>query len=118
MTVEALSEALAARGLIAEGTSLVIDPGPAENSSPWYVQVMLGVCAWIAGLLLLVFVVLAVASAFRGSDSWGLILVLGLMACGGSALIYAAVKEGSAFGTQFAARIPATCVPCSCSGTG
>lgn len=90
MTSEELSEALAK-----------VAPGAAENPSPWYVQVMLGVCAWIAGLLLLLFLVLTVMAGSHG-EAWGVVLTLGVMACAGSALIYRAVNEASAFGSQFA----------------
>jgi uncharacterized membrane protein len=90
MTNEELSEALAK-----------VNPVAAENRSPWYVQVMLGVCAWIAGLLLLLFVVLTVVAGSHG-ESWGVLLTLGVMACAGSALMYRAVNEASAFGSQFA----------------
>jgi hypothetical protein len=97
MTLEELSVAL--------GRPLSIDPGPPDNPSPWYVQVMLGVCAWIAGLLLIVFLILGVAAAAHGNDYWGVAIVLGVLACSGAALVYAAVSESSAFGSQFALAV-------------
>ncbi len=103
MTLSELSHALAARGLIAEGQELAVEPGADGSSSPWYVQVMMGVCAWIAGLLLLLFLILALEGIlFRGGDHWGLVLVLGAVTCLAAALLYATIDETSAFGNQFA----------------
>jgi len=110
MTAEDLSEVLAK-----------VNPGVAENPSPWYVQVMLGVCAWIAGLLLLMFLILAVVAGSHGRDMWGVVLTLGLMACGGSALVYGAVNEASAFGSQFALAMSIagqTGIVCGLGGMG
>ena len=52
MTLAELSAGLASRGLLAEDRPLTLDGIAQRNSSPWYVQAMVGVCAWIAGLLL------------------------------------------------------------------
>src|ERR1051325_856320 len=102
MTATELSQALIARGIITEQQQLSINP-PASNPAPWYVQVMMGVCAWIAGVLLLSFVVVGVGAVlFRGRDDWAGILVLGIAGCGGCAAIYALVAGTSIFSTQFA----------------
>ena len=99
MTLAELSTALAARGLIAE-EALSIDPGPEGNLSPWYVQVMMGACAWFAGLMLLAFVMLLLETViFEGRD-WNLLLLLGIVACALAALLYAKVGEKSSFGNQ------------------
>ncbi len=102
MTLKELSAALAARGLIAEGQELALAPDPAGSAPPWYVQVMLGVCAWFAGLFLLSFVIIGVFQATGGHDNWGTILVLGSMACLGAGFLYGTVGENSPFGNQFA----------------
>ena len=102
MTVTELSAELASRGLLADGQELKADPG-LQNASPWYVQVMMGVCAWFAGLFLLGFVVASLSEfLFRGDDNWGALLVLGVLACGGATALYAAISETSSFGSQFA----------------
>jgi hypothetical protein len=103
MTLDELSSALTTRGFLAEGQQLSVDAAPQATASPWYVQVMMGACAWFAGLLLLAFVILGVfETLFRGSENWGGVLVIGLVACGAAAALYAAVDETSPFGTQFA----------------
>jgi Domain of unknown function (DUF4401) len=103
MTLSELSGALASRGMLAEGQELAIDPGPEGNASPWYVQVMLGVCAWFAGLFLLTFLVLILFEVlFRGHDNWSALLVISLCVCGGAVFLYATVSENSVFGNQFA----------------
>jgi uncharacterized membrane protein len=94
MTLEQLSDSLS--------RPLTIDAVPPDNSAPWYVQLMLGICAWFAGLLLLSFILVAVVGAARGGDQWAVTIVLGVIGCGGSALIYRAISETSAFGSQFA----------------
>jgi hypothetical protein len=103
MTVSELSEALAARGLIAEGQELSIGPATPGDVSPWYVQVMLGACAWFAGLLLLSFVIVAMFQMFfRDHENWWSILIVSAGICGGAAFLYTAVDARNAFGDQFA----------------
>jgi hypothetical protein len=103
MTVSELSAALTTRGLITEEKPLAVDTTPREPASPWYVQVMMGFCAWLAGLLLLGFAVALLEDVlFRGHDNWGVLLVLGIIVCGGAVGLYSTVSQNSAFGTQFA----------------
>ena len=102
MTLSELSAALATRGLIAEN-QLSIAPGPEANLSPWYVQVMMGACAWFAGLLLFLFVALGLESViFRGHDNWSVVLFIGIGACACAAFLYAQMGGRSSFGDQFA----------------
>lgn len=109
MTLPELSAALASRGLIAED-SLSIAPGPPGNISPWYVQVMMGACAWIAGLLLLAFMMVGLESViFRGHEDWGVVLFLSICACASAAFLYARMGGNSSFGDQFALAL-------SCAG--
>lgn len=109
MTFAELSSALATRGLIPEGQQIHADPS-APASSPWYVQVMLGVCAWVAGLLLLAFLLITLSdSLFRGHEEWSMALVLGACVCLGAGFLYATVGETSVFGSQFALAL-------SCAG--
>ena len=112
MTIDELWRALATRGLIAEGQMVAVeaDAGLEKNPSPWYVQIVLGVCAWLAGLMLLAFVVLGLFDVFfHGRDNWGAVLILGICACGCAAFLYRAMGETSTFGNQFALAI-------SCAG--
>jgi uncharacterized membrane protein len=103
MTVSELSQALAVRGLMAEDQQLTIAPAPPENDSPWYVQVMLGACAWFAGILLLAFVILALFEAFfRNHENWWAIVIISACTCAGAAFLYAVVDAQSTFGDQFA----------------
>jgi len=103
MTISEVWGELATRGLIAEGQPLPADSEPSGNASPWYVQVMMGACAWFAGLMLMAFVVFGLMGVlFNGHDNWAAILVVGILVCGGARMLYASVSENSAFGTQFA----------------
>jgi len=103
MTLSEVWGELATRGLIAEDQPLPVDSEPAGNPSPWYVQVMMGACAWFAGLMLMAFVVFGLMGVlFNGRDNWWSILVVGILTCGGAGMLYASVRENSAFGTQFA----------------
>jgi len=109
MTIAELSAELQARGLIAEDQP-PIGPGPETNPSPWYVQVMMGACAWFAGMLLLVFVVIGLERVIFGAhENWSVVLVLGIGACAVAAILYATLDERSAFGSQFALSL-------SCAG--
>lgn len=100
MTLTELSTALAARGLIAEDP-LAIAPGPEGSTSPWFVQAMMGACAWVAGLLLMAFVALLINET-QHQDNWGLLLFLGLAACAGAAILYA---KRNSFSEQFALAV-------------
>lgn len=103
MTANELSIALSDRGLLAKGQQVWIKPADPGNTSPWYVQVVLGVSAWFAGLFLLGFVVFLLADVlFHGGDNWILVGVLGACVCLGAAFLYAVVGEASSFGNQFA----------------
>ena len=95
MTISELSTVLAA-----------IPPTEETNPSPWYVQVMMGVSAWFASLLLLLFLVIGLEDViFRGHQQWGVVFVTGIIACAGAAFLYMTVGERSAFGSQFALAI-------------
>ena len=99
MTFAELAEGLAGRGLLSEEALSTFDPTPPAPGSPWYVQAMLGVCAWTAGLLLLAFVAIALVPKASDTDAF---LLVGVFTCGAAGLLYGAVSEASVFGTQFA----------------
>jgi hypothetical protein len=110
MTLNELSNALAAKGLMAEGQSIAVDSRAPAALSPWYVQFMLGVCAWFAGLFLLGFTLVAFGRfLFENHEQWVPLLVIGLCICTGAAFIYATAGEGSTFGSHFALAL-------SCAG--
>lgn len=102
MTTGELADALATRGLLGLDRTLAVGPAPPQKS-PWYVQVVLGICAWFAGLFLLGFLFMTLADVlFRGNDHWGAVIVLGLITCSGAALLYRLASETSTFAPQFA----------------
>jgi hypothetical protein len=104
MTPNELAGELAARGLIGPEQQLTIESG--EGGSPWYVQAMMGFCAWIAGLLLLAFVVLVFnETLFHGRDNWGVVLILSTILCVLAGIVYQATKKRGAFLDQFALAI-------------
>lgn len=96
MTMDELTSALAA-----------IDRGQPGAVSPWYVQVMMGFCAWLAALLLVAFAGIAIAGSGRSEDAT-VLLVLGVCACAAAAGLYRSMGE-SPFGSQFALAL-------SCAG--
>ncbi|HEY3836177.1 MAG TPA: DUF4401 domain-containing protein [Bryobacteraceae bacterium] len=103
MTIDQLSTTLIAQSLIPDGRPLTARPDLSGTPTPWYVQVMLGVCAWFAGLFLLGFTVAAFGRVlFQGHDEWLPLLVLGCCSCLAAGIIYSRVGEQSAFGSQFA----------------
>jgi hypothetical protein len=109
MTLDELSSALAAQELLPEGQSILVDSHESAAPSPWYVQVMLGVCAWFAGLFLLGFTLLTFGRfLFENHERWIPLLVIGLCICLVAALIYARVGEASTFGSQFALALSCT----------
>jgi len=102
MTTSELAVALAARGLIGEGESLGLGPARPQKS-PWYVQVVLAISAWFAGLFLLGFLFLGLEDTFfHGHDNWPVVLVLAGIMCGGASILYGVCSETSTFGPQFA----------------
>jgi len=103
MTLPELSAALTSRGLLAEGQELAIEAGPEVITSPWYVQVMMGVCAWFAGIFLLASVVMFVFELFfHGHENWGAFLIVSGCVCAGATFLYSVVSENGTFGSQFA----------------
>lgn len=101
MTFGELSAALAARGLIAENQLSNVS-GAEATPAAWYVQVMMGACAWLAGLFLLAFVVIGFETAiFHGHVNWSMVLVLGITGCAVAALVYMAASATSSFASQF-----------------
>ena len=98
MTLSELSDVLAGRGLIERSQPLHIDPGLPGAVSPWFLQIVMGFCAWVAGILLVAFVGIGLAS--HGTDS-GLFLGIGLCGCLIAMVIYRSI-DNSVFGSQFA----------------
>jgi hypothetical protein len=100
VTLNELAVALAARGLIEPHQQFAIESE--DRGSPWYVQAMMGLCAWIAGLLLLAFVVLVLnETLFRGRDNWDVVLILSTILCALAGLVYQVTKKKGAFLDQF-----------------
>jgi hypothetical protein len=106
MTLEELAGVLASRGLITE-PSLAIDPPPPGGGSPWYVSVMMGCCAWFAGLFLFAFLLIPLGDFIfhSGRERWDALLILGVICCVAATLMYAAAKETSSFLNQFALAV-------------
>lgn len=102
MTVAELYSALAARGLIAESLQPPSGREWDTNASPWYVQVLVGFSAWLAGILLLVFIVLELGDAMLRAESSETLIVIGVIACIAAACLYATVGARSKFAEQFA----------------
>ena len=80
--------------------SLELPPLKADNSSPWFVQFVVGVCGWFAGLLILVVVAITMGDFLRMSVS-GLI-PLGGLGCAIAAGLYSAGGRLGPFAGQFA----------------
>jgi hypothetical protein len=105
LTAAELYSALAARGLIAESQQ---PPANAEwdaNTSPWFVQVLVGFSAWLAGLLLLAFIIFEFRDTLLREESWGILIAIGVIGCGGAAGLYATAGSRSQFAAQFALAV-------------
>ena len=72
------------------------------HTSPWYVQVLVGFSAWLAGILLLAFIVLEGGEALLRGDSPGTLIAIGIIACAAAAGLHATVGARSQFAEQFA----------------
>src|SRR2546428_9477086 len=59
------------------------------------VQVLVGFSAWLAGILLLAFIVLEGGETLLRGDSPGTLIVIGIIACAASAGLYATVGARS-----------------------
>lgn len=105
MTLAELSGALKERGLITEEADLTAAAAAEASASPWYVQVVMGICAWFAGLLLLSFVIVGLYDVFLRHDNWIGILVFSVIACAGARLVYSISSENGTFASQFALAI-------------
>jgi len=101
VTLNELAGELAARNLIAPEQQLAAEAE--ESGPPWYVQAMMGICAWVAGLLLVAFLVLVINETFfHGHDNWDLVLILSVVACACAGMVYQATNKRGAFLDQFA----------------
>jgi uncharacterized membrane protein len=100
MTFEELHHALAERQLISVSEPLV-EPAAETHASPWFVQAFAGAAAWIAGILLLAFLAIEIGDALAKRPG-GFLLILGILCCFGSSILYATLSERSRFADQFA----------------
>jgi hypothetical protein len=105
MTVAELYSALAARGLVSESQTPLTEPDSEANVPPWYVQVLIGFSAWLAGLLLLAFIVAELRDVLIQDASWTILIVIGVCACVAAVALYATVGARSQFAGQFALAI-------------
>jgi hypothetical protein len=99
MTLDELAGELATRNLIDPEQQLVVQSE--ESVSPWYVQAMMGFCAWIAGFLL---AVVLIETFLNDHVHWDL-LVLSVLLCALAAVVYRATKPPGVFLEQFALAI-------------
>jgi hypothetical protein len=102
MTVPDLYSALAARGLVTESQQPPSGGEWESNASPWYVQVLIGFSAWLAGILLLAFIVLELRDTLFLGEAWGTLIGIGFIACAAAAGLYATVGVRLQFAEQFA----------------
>jgi Domain of unknown function (DUF4401) len=105
MTVAELYSALATRGLVSESQTPLTEPDSEANVPPWYVQVLIGFSAWLAGLLLLAFVVVELREVLIRDSSWTILIVIGVCACIASVALYATLGARSQFAGQFALAV-------------
>ncbi len=99
MTIGELYRILAQRGLVAPEQSL---PAlPVQNQSPWYVQALVGFCAWIAGILLLAFLVMIVMPS-NGRGEGAIFLTVGAVLCVAAGFLFATIAVRSQFANQLA----------------
>jgi len=90
---------LAERGLVSPDQPL--PELPAQTQSPWYVQALVGFCAWIAGILLLVFLVMVVMPSNGRGDS-AIFLTVGAVLCVVAGFLFAKIAVRSQFANQLA----------------
>jgi hypothetical protein len=107
MTYEQLFRALQAEGLRADGA---VPPLPGQPAAtPWVARALLGVCGWIAGLLVLV----ALGAIFSGLlENQGALTVIAVCGLGIAATIYATAGRNElvlqfALATSMAAQLAA-----------
>jgi hypothetical protein len=105
VTVADLYIALSKRGLIAESQQPPANQEWDVNASPWYVQVLVGFSAWLAGILLLAFIVLELGDTLFRNESWGTLIAIGVIACAAAAGLYATAGARLQFAEQFALAI-------------
>lgn len=110
MTVSQLHAELAARRLLSESQMLPADPAFESSASPWFVQVVIGFSAWLAGIFLLGFIGMVLESMhLRSSDFGVMFLVLGVCCVTAAAIMYAFAGPRNLFAAQFALAV-------SCAG--
>jgi uncharacterized protein DUF4401 len=95
-TASELLEALEARGLVPQGSSMRAGAA-AQPDRPWFVGFLLGAAGWFAGLFLVAFLVLAMFKA----NSGGAALVVGIVLIASAWGLFFVDREG-AFLTQLA----------------
>jgi hypothetical protein len=103
-----MTEVTTALWMRLHGEGLVADPQPpVRDQPPWYIHLLLGICAWFAAIFVMVFFGVLFHGLFRSSAG---LLVVGGLCCGGAV----AVLRGAGsklFLAQFA-------VPFSLAGQG
>ena len=105
MTAAELYTRLAERGLIAGSRTPPETAVWDANASPWYVQVLTGFSAWLAGVLLLAFIVTELWNSMAARESWGMLIAIGAVCCGAAALLFWFLGARSQFAAQFALAI-------------
>jgi hypothetical protein len=105
MTASELYSALAVRGLVSESQTPLTEPDSQANVPPWHVQVLIGFSAWLAGLLLLVFIVAELQDVLFRDSSWTILIVIGVCACIAAVALYATLGARSQFAGQLALAV-------------
>ncbi len=107
MTASELYTALASRGLIPAKQKPPAEAEWETNVSPC-VQGLTVFSAWLAGLLLLGFIVFELRDALLRNESWTILIVIGVSACVAAVVVYATIGPKSQFASQFALAISFT----------
>ena len=105
MTAVELYRQLAERGLAPASQSAPDKPVWDANASPWYVQVLIGFSAWLAGGLLLGFIVGELWSSVHAGESWETLIVIGVISILAAMVLFWTLGAKSQFVTQFAMAI-------------
>jgi hypothetical protein len=99
MTTSELQAIFSERGLVDPSWHRP-EPESREQTAPWYVQAMVGFGAWLAGILLIVF--LAIVTMNNGREHWQTPMILGVLLCVISGILFATVAAKSLFVNQIA----------------